>query len=423
MFERTPILSLALRSLRNRRSAAVLTILSIAISVTLLLGVERIRTEARAGFANTLSGTDLIVGARGSAINLLLYSVFRLGDPTNNISWQSYQAIASAPEIAWTIPISLGDSHRGFRVIGTTPDYFEHYRYARTRQLELEQGRIFNDLFDAVIGATVAEELGYRVGDGLVVAHGTGGTSFAHHDDLPFTVSGVLKRTGTPVDRSVHVSLAAIEAIHIGWASGTRRPGQSLDADEVRAMQLQPAAITAFFVGLESRLATFAIQRAINEYRREALMAVIPGVALQQLWSLIGVVETALFVISALVVLAGLMTMLIAILTTLNERRREMAILRATGARPWHVFALLVSEAGILATLGSLLGLATTYAVMLVARPLIGDRFGVFVSIGPPSAFDLSILGAVLAAALLIGLIPAWRAYRNALADGMTIRL
>ncbi len=419
---RAPVFSLALRSLYNRRATALLTIISIAISVTLLLGVEKLRTEARTGFANTLSGTDLIVGARGGATNLLLYSVFRLGEPTGNISWQSYQAIAASPDVAWTIPISLGDSHRGFRVIGTNRDYFEHYRYARTRQLELAQGDIFDDLFDAVIGATVADELGYSVGDRIVVAHGIGATSFANHDDLPFTVSGILRRTGTPVDRSVHVSLAAIEAIHVGWETGTRRRDASMGADDLRAAELEPAAITAFFIGLESRLATFSLQRAINEYRREALTAIIPGVALQQLWSLIANVEIALLAISALVVLAGLMTMLIAILTTLNERRREMAILRAIGARPWQVFALLMSEAAILACAGAALGMAATYAALAAVRPQIGERFGIYITIGLPGTFEAVIVGAILLAALVTGLVPAWRAYRNALADGMTIR-
>lgn len=420
----SPVLTLAGRSLWNRRGTVLLAVLSIAISVALLVGVERIRAEARAGFANTISGTDLIVGARSGAINLLLYSVFRIGDPTNNLSWQSYQEIANRKEVAWAVPISLGDSHRGFRVVGTTPAFFERYRFAQSRSLELADGQPIHDLFDAVLGAEVAEALGYSVGDEIVIAHGLGSTSFAKHDDKPFVVSGILRRSGTPVDRSVHVSLEAIEAIHVGWESGTRLPGSRVpSADFLRAHELTPKAVTAVLVGLRSRLSTFQLQREINEYPREALMAIIPGVVLQQLWGLLGVFETALRAIGAVVVLAGLFGMLIAILTTLNERRREMAILRAIGARPWQVFALFVSEAGMIAALGAGLGVCFVYLALAIAKPLLEARFGVFIGIGAPSPYELAILGVVVGAALSIGMLPAWRAYRNSLADGMTIRV
>ena len=168
------VLRLALQSLRNRWLTALLTVLAIAVSIALLLGVEKVRTGARQSFADTISGTDLIVGARSGSINLLLYSVFRIGNATNNITWASYQDIAARPEIAWIVPLSLGDSHRGFRVLGTTPDYFKHYKYRRAHGLTFAAGKPFADLFDAVIGADVAAALGYKVGDPIVVAHGLG---------------------------------------------------------------------------------------------------------------------------------------------------------------------------------------------------------------------------------------------------------
>jgi putative ABC transport system permease protein len=417
------IARLAAHSLWNRRGTALLTVFSIAVSVTLLLGVERVRTEARASFASTISGTDLIVGARSGDLNLLLYAVFRIGNATNNITWQTYEDLAARREVAWTIPISLGDSHRGFRVMGTTPAYYEHYRFARDRPLEFAAGRPVQDLFDTVIGADVARQLGYEVGQRVVIAHGLGATSFMQHEDKPFVVTGILRKTGTPVDRTVHVSLEAIEAIHMDWQSGARIPGATTSADEARRADLQPKAITAFLVGLKSRAAAFRLQRAINEYPQEPLSAVLPGVALQQLWDLVSVVEIALLAVSGCVVLGGLLGMLAAILTSLNERRREMAILRSVGARPWHIFALLVSEAGLLAVAGVLLGFAALYAALAAAAPVIEDRFGIFVELKTPGAYDLTIAAIVVGAALLMGLLPAWRAYRNALADGLTIRL
>jgi putative ABC transport system permease protein len=417
-------LSLALRSLLNRRTTALLTVFAIGISVALLLGVQKMRVAAKDSFANTVSGVDLIVGARSGPINLLLYSVFRVGDATANVSWETYQKIARHPDVAWTIPLSLGDSHRGYRVLGTTGDYFRHYRYAGERELAFAEGEPFSDLYDAVLGADVARQLGYTLGQEIVIAHGLGAVSFAKHEDKPFRIVGILARTGTPVDRTVHVSLEAITAIHIDWQSGVQAmPGQRVSAEEARAQDLTPDSITAFMVGMRSKVMTFTMQRAINEYRLEPLLAIIPGVALSQLWELVGVADTALMVIAAFVVLAGLLGMLTAILTSLNERRREMAILRSVGARARHVFSLLVVEAGLLATAGVALGVALTYGLIAAARPLLADRYGIFVQITGLTRYDFAILGAIIGAALLMGLLPAWRAYRNTLTDGLTIRV
>ncbi len=350
---------LALASLANRRFTALLTIFAIALSACLLLAVERVRTEAKASFASTISGTDLIVGARSGSVNLLLYSVFRIGNATNNIRWDSYRHFAENPRVKWAIPISLGDSHRGYRVMGTDAGYFEHYRYGRGQELQLAEGRAFGqDLFDVVLGAEVAEALHYRLGEKIVLAHGVSTVSLVKHDDKPFTVVGILQRTGTPVDRTLHISLAGI-----------------------------------------------------------------PGVALQELWGLMGTAEKALFVVSLFVVLTGLIGMLTAILTSLNERRREMAILRSVGARPWHIFGLLLAEAFSLALAGVALGLGLLYLGIAASQGYVQANYGIYLPLAWPSDYEWSLLGAILAAAVLIGCVPAWRAYRQSLADGLSIRL
>ena len=417
------IFTLAWKSLLNRRLTVALTIVSIALSVALLVGVERLRTEARASFANTLSGTDLIIGARSGPVQLLLYAVFRIGDATNNISWKSYQDIAAHPKVAWSVPISLGDSHRGFRVLGTMQAYFEYYRYARDRQLIIADGQQFADLYDAVLGAEVAEKLGYNIGDSIIIAHGASDVSFALHDDKPFKVVGILARTGTPVDRTVHVSLEAIEAIHVDWQGGAPIPGMSISAEQTLTMDLTPKVITAALIGLKSKIATFQVQRFINDYPQEPLSAILPGVALSQLWDLIRIAENALLIVSVFVVVVGLFGMLTALLTSLNERRREMAILRSVGARPWHVFALIMGEAGFQTLLGILLGLALLYVLLLAGQPIIESRFGIFLAIGGLSSYEWILLGTVVGAGFLVGSIPSYRAYRLSLADGLSVRV
>jgi putative ABC transport system permease protein len=416
------VLALSLKSLLNRSATAGLTVFAIAVSVTLLLGVEKVRTEAKASFANTISGTDLIVGARSGAIPLLLYSVFRIGNATNNISWQSYRAIAERPEIAWTIPLSLGDSHRGFRVLGTNQDYFVHYRYGGKRPLAFAAGAPFADLFDTVLGADVAAALGYRLGDRVVIDHGLGSAGFARHEDKPFRVVGVLAKTGTPVDRTIHIGLEGIEAIHVDWRGGTRIPGLVVSAEDARGMDLRPKAITAFLIGLTSRLGAFAVQRHVNEYRGEPLLAILPGVALQELWGLMGTAESALAAISMFVVATGLLGMLTMVLAGLNERRREIAILRSVGARPLQVFGLFVFETTILTVFGSALGLVLLYALLVVAHSIMDARFGLYVAITWPTVRDVVVLGLVVVAGFVAGAIPAYRAYRQSLADGMMVR-
>lgn len=413
---------LALQSLRNRTLTASLTVLAIAVSVMLLLGVEKVRTGARQSFANTISGTDLIVGARSGGIQLLLYSVFRIGNATNNITWKSLQDIAKQPDVAWVVPLSLGDSHHGFRVLGTTPDYFKHYKYREGQPITFADGKPFADLFDAVIGADVAETLGYKVGDPIIVAHGTGSISFVEHEDKPFRVSGILEKTGTPIDRTVHVSLEAIEAIHVDWKQGIPMPGETVSAEDVRTMSLKPKAVTAALIGLKSKIATFKLQRMINEYRQEPLSAIIPGLTLQELWQLVGTAETALSVVSAMVVATALLGMVTMILTTLNERRREMAILRSVGARPATILGLLATEAGLLTLAGVVLGVVLLYAALAMVQPYVDRAYGLHLNINPLTYREWITLGAIVLAGFLAGLIPALRAYRLSLADGMMVR-
>ncbi|MEH6525370.1 MAG: FtsX-like permease family protein [Sneathiella sp.] len=417
------ILRLVLKSLWNRRGVAALTVFAITISVTLFLSVDKIRTGARDGFANTISGTDVIVGARTGPVQLLLYAVFRIGNATNNISWESYLDIEKRRETDWVVPLSLGDSHKGFRVLGTTQAYFEKFRYARKRSLSFQDGRPFSHVLDVVLGAEVAQELGYDVGDKIVISHGLDKAGFTKHDNLPFSIVGVLAATGTPVDQTVHISLQSIEAIHIGWGSGNGTRNKAIGPQDIENMELQPKAVTAVLVGLKSKMQVFRFQRAINEYSGEPLMAILPGVALQELWSLMGTAEKALVIISTFVVIAGLLGMLTMILSGLNERRREMAILRSVGAMPVHIMALFVTEALLLSVVGACLGVVLTFVGLGLAQPFIEAQYGLYLTISPPGMREGIVVLGVAAAGAIVGLWPAWSAYRLSVADGLVVRL
>ena len=417
------LLMLAVRSAWNRRLTLSLTLIAIALSVTMLLGVQRVRDEAHQGFNHSVTGTDLIVGARTSPVQLMLYAVFRIGDATNNIRWQAYKDISASPMVAWTIPVSLGDSHHGFPVLGTELSYFEHFHYGDGDGLVFREGKPFKDTFDAVLGSDVAEQMGYHLGQRIVLSHGMGTIGLPEHSDKPFTVVGILAPTGTPVDRTVHISLEAITAIHLDWVGGAKMPGFFIPSEFVHKFDLTPKEVTAVLVGLKSRVAVFRMQRNINDYEKEPLLAVMPGVALEQLWQVVGVAEKALLAISAMVVVVGLSGLIAVVLAGLNERRRELAILRSVGARPLDVFLLLTAEGLFVTVMGVALGVIFLTLMTLALGPVLKAHYGLAIQIKWISLEELKLLAAVVGVGLFASLIPGYRAYRLSLADGLTPRI
>jgi putative ABC transport system permease protein len=398
-----------------------MTIFAISLSLMLYLSVEKLRSSAYTSFTNTISQTDLIVGSRTGSVQLLLYSIFRIGNATNNITWESYQDIIEKDEVEWAVPISLGDSHKGYRVMGTNKDFFKHYKYRGNKSLVIKDGKYFSDLYDVVLGFGVAEKLDYQINSSIIVSHGL--KSFTDHDDQPFKVSGILAKTGTPVDNTIIVSLKAIEAIHVDWSSGAKIPGQVTPIDEIRKMDLATSNITAVLLGIDSKLKIFQFQRWINEYPEEALTAILPGVALQELWRIVGVVENILLGISFVVILTTLMGMAAIVLSSLNERRREMAIWRAMGASPKIVIGLLMLEALIISSISIFLSTFLLFILVYFLQPWIDTTYGILVTVEMLSLSDIYIFILFIFAAMFVSLIPALRAYWFSINDGMTVKI
>lgn len=379
-------------SLWNRRFVVALTVLSIALSVLLVLGVERLRVSGKDGFARSASGIDLIVAARGSPVQILMATVFGVGSTGPGIDWDSYEMLVDLPQVDWAVPIATGDNHRGFPVIGTTADYFTHLRHSGGQALTFAQGAAFQEADGAVVGAEVASRFGYDVGTVIVNAHGAGEVAFDVHDEAPFTIAGILAPTGTAVDRMVLVSLEGFDRLHaapkeapVDPFAALENPGQALATHEVgdhggyhrehadshetaaekehadehehadeRADEHdhadghehsgehghvhEPNKINAIYVGLVERGAILSTQRSVTEHRAEALTAVLPNVALLQLWSITGTAENALRLMASAVALAGIVGMVVMLSASLDARRREFAILRSVGATPMRVF-------------------------------------------------------------------------------------
>lgn len=417
------LLKIALASAWNRRTALSLMMLSIALSAFLLLGVSRVREEARASFSASVSGTDLIVGARGSGLSLMLYTVFHIGDPTQNVDWKSALWLAAHPAVAWALPVSLGDSHKGFPVLATESAYFERFHYGDDQPLRFASGKPFAGIFDVSLGAEVARKLGYQPGDHIVLTHGSGLAAGIDHADKPFTVTGILASTGTPVDRTVYISLAGMEAIHLDWQAGAPIAGMSIPAEFVTKFDLTPRNVTAVLVGLKSRAHVFAMQREIAAYREDPLMGVMPGVALDQLWDVAQTGERALLLVSLAVAAVGLAGLVATLLAGLDARRRELAILRSVGAGPAQMVLLLLIEGVCVAALGIFTGWFLLCLALWFGAGALQTSYGIVIRPFLPDAAQATMIAGLLLAALLASIVPALRAYRLSLADGLTPRI
>jgi putative ABC transport system permease protein len=418
------LLKLAFRSLQNRRLTTTLTVVSIALSILLLLGVEKTRRSAKESFANTISQTDLIVGARTGATQLLLYSVFHIGDATNNLNYSTYEKVAKNKAVEWVIPISLGDSHRGYRVVATNEDFYRHYHYRVDQGLTFSVGEAAREVFDVTLGSEVARELGYSIGREIALSHGVSEGIGIDHGDKPFRVVGVMNRTGTPIDRSLYITLEGMEAIHMDWQTGAPpKAEERISPEEVLRKKIKISQITAFFVRAKTRIQSIYLQREINTEPTEPLLAIIPGVALSELWQGISYAEDGLRMIAAFVVVSGLLGMLISLYTSLNERRREMAILRSLGAGPKKILFLLVLESSTLTLAGILLGTGLSYALFALGQPLIEKQFGLYLPLKMLTTVEWIYLISAFIGGVVMGWIPALKAYRNSLQDGLTIKI
>ena len=600
------ILSLALKSLLNRKLTFFITLFSIAISVALLLGVQTLKTETNNSFMKSISGTDLIIGSRGASSQLLLSSVFHIGSTTNTIQYDTFKKISSSPAVDWAVPISLGDSHRGYTVMATDLSFFDHFSFANKQHLKVQSGEIDGDMFAVVIGAEVAKKLNYKIGDEVIVTHGGGEIEGHHHDNIPFYISAILALSFTAIDQTLVISLEAMEAMHTdNHGHFGALPGEKIlphdeaaheehdehehhdeatheehdehehhdevthedhdehehhdeathaehdehdehehhdeathdehdehehhnkvtheehdkhehhdeatheehdehehhteatheghdehehhdevtheDHDEhehhdeathadhdkhehhdeathedhdqhehhdeatheehdehdheahnghaetqdqrvARLLKIKPEKINAIFVGLTSPQAVLGMQSYVNNYPEEPLSAIIPALALQELWAFFSLAEVALNIVTVFVVLVGLLGMLSIILMSLNERRREMAILRSVGARPGHIFGLIIGEAGFVCFAGITLGVALLYLLLVILQSPLASYYGFYLDINMLTSNDLLILAIIQLSALLIALIPGWLIYKYSLSDGMNIK-
>ena len=412
------LINLAYQSLLSRKITVFLTIISLTVSIVLFLSIDTLRLGAKKSFFGNVKSGDLILGSRSGEIQLLLYSLFQIGSPTNNISWESFQEISKKPEIDWIIPISLGDSHKQFRVMGTTKEYFDRFSYRKNQKLKYQEGTYFENTFDVVIGNDVAKMLNYKLEDSIIIAHGIASQSL--HDEFPFKIKGILNKTGTSIDRLVVVSLEALEAIHKDWKTGSKIPNKIINSKKNYTEQdLIPKEITAAIIKLKSPITIFKIQREINDYEFEPLQAIIPGIVLTKLWQVVSVTENIMLSISAMVIVSALIGLIAILYSTLNNRRKEMALLRIVGASPKTIFSLLLIEALIISFLSIIIAILFSQFLNLILFPILDQKFGIYLENKFILLKDLYFFVIILFTSVFVSIFPALQAYKNSINDGI----
>lgn len=399
------------------------------ISIVIMLGIDHIGKQAKRSFNTTISGVDLIVGSRSSSLNLLLYSIFRMGSATANIDWQTFENINADNKVKWSIPISLGDSHKGFRVLGTNNNYFKYYKHGDSQSLVFSQGKELHHVFDLIIGADVARTLGYKMGDSLTLAHGLVSTHFNQHNKQ-FTVTGILKPTGTPVDKTLHVSLQGLDMLHLPPANNRLTTIETQKLDPLKIDKIHPKlllnpsytgqSITAILLGLKSKFMIFSLQRHLNTNGNEPLLAIIPGVVLSELWQTLAVVEKAMQLIIALVFVSTTLGLSAMLVTSIKERYREMQLLRIIGASPLFIFAIIKIEAILISLLS--IGLATLllYLVFIPVQRYFLNQYGIYTQTNIISLINIDWLCLIFACTLIAATPAAYIAVKKSLLIDVT---
>ena len=420
-------LKMALASAASRKWILAISLISIGISSAVILSVAQIRADVRNSFASAINGVDLIVGSRDSPTELLMYTVFGLGQASRSMPFSTAQTIAELPGVAWVIPIQLGDFYNDSPVIGTQSSFFKRVQVAN-QALTFASGREFTQENDVVIGSDVAKNSRLAIGEKIILSHGTSGPLAEKHTDSPFQVVGILKATGTPIDRKVIVSLEGFERMHIGWELGLSpktlqaqlgMPATSPDPSETPKKVENPSRVTALFVGLTSHARVFGIKRTVERMNGSSLMAVMPGVTLAKLWKMLAIGESALLFVGWLTAVSAMLSATAITMLSLQSRRRELAIWRSLGARPGALLSLVLAESVGIMLAGIALGYALLQLLIFAGSSDLRALTGVGLHHSLPTKETWAMLMGLIVTAFAAGFIPAIQAYRWSLQDSL----
>ncbi|MFQ3599136.1 MAG: ABC transporter permease [Chloroherpetonaceae bacterium] len=474
------VFSLVLSNIAQRKISVFLTALSVALGVALIAATLDIKRQVEEKFSQTSVGYELILGAKGSPLQLVLNTVYHLGNPTGNLPYSTYEMYRRSPFVSYAIPMGLGDNYRGFRIVCTTTDFFTKFNYAKDKRYELTEGRLFNDdeLYAAVLGKDVAEKTGLKLGDKFVATHGlqeSGGDIGKQHEHDQFTVVGILKKSGTPADKAIYASLPTVWAIHEEethhddndatrkevveriygkpekdtiqlqlsakdhhhethtHSDGTPHTDGDKHADHDHAHEREhhhdarpiptEGDVTAILVKAKAPIFSLQLYDKINrEPHAQAAFAVNE---IKNLFDIVGNIDWAFLFITALVIVVALIGVMVALYNSLAERRREIAILRSLGAHRSKIFSIIALEAALVSFFGALFGVVLSKVLALVLKGFVLEKTGIEISVSLWSVVgvvpvELGLLVVVTLIGALAGLLPAVEAYRTDVAKNLS---
>jgi putative ABC transport system permease protein len=412
---RPALMLIVRRSLRQHALSTAITVLSVALASGLVMAVFAIKSQTYDAFTGGANGFDAVLGARGSQLQLVLNTVFHLETSPGNIPWQMYTAIAQDPGVDLAVPYAVGDNYQGYRIVGTTPELFTRFPGENGVRIE-GGGRLFSaEAHEAVVGSVVAQRTGIRAGDTFSPAHGLIFDEEREHED-DYTVVGVLEATNTPLDRIVWIPIEGVFRMSGHVLRGT---GRNFRPEEGAAIPDEHREVSAVLLKLKDPQAGIYLDQAINRQAARATFAWPIGRAMADLFEKIGWVNRVLELVAYLVVVVSAGTILASLYNTMNERRREFAILRSLGARRATVFAAIVLEATTITALGTLAGFLVYAAILGTAFVIVRGQTGVVLQVFKVApALWITPIGMMLMGAVA-GLVPAFKAYRTDVATNL----
>jgi len=407
------------RSLRQHALSTAVTVVSVALATGLLMSVFAIRKQTHDAFTGGDVGFDAVLGARGSQLQLVLNTVFHLETSPGNIPYQVYLDVKKDPRVTLAIPYAVGDNYRGYRIVGTTDEFFTRFEYQKGKKFQFQPGgRVFETdppRQEAVIGSFVAQKTGLKRGDTFNPYHGLYYDETQRHEE-EYVVVGVLEPTNTPNDRAIWIPL---EGIYRMTGHYLRGAGREVQAQPGVAIPDEDKEVSAVMLKLVSPQAGFTLLHQVNKQGTAATLAWPIGSVMAELFEKIGWLDRVLELIAYLVVVVAAASILASIYNTMNERRREFAILRALGAQRATVFAAIVGEAKVIAALGSLLGFGVYAAILAATSVVIRSQTGVVLDVFAwHPVFWIAPLGMIILGALA-GVVPALKAYGTDVASNL----
>ncbi|HMS65696.1 MAG TPA: ABC transporter permease [Ignavibacteria bacterium] len=417
------IFRIVIKNIKQRSLSSLLTILSVMLGVGLVVSILILKQESEQAFNQTATGYELIVGPKGSSLQLTLSTIYQIGSPVQNMPLSVYELLKNDKRVKLAIPYVMGDNYNGFRLIGTVPEIFTHFEYKKGANFKLKEGSFFSKDFEAVIGYETAEKTGLKIGSTFMGSHGIESYEGSEvHEEFNFKVTGILEKTFTPADKIIFTSMNSIWSIHHRESpQGADSISEGHDHKSELSQENSELTITAVLLKLKNPVYFDLVRRQINDNKYEGInaQAVLPIFEIKQLFDIIGNINSILLVIAYLVIFVAVISILVSIYNSMNDRKRDIAIMRSLGAGKFTVLKIIILEGIFISTAGAFLGIITGHAVIFLLKNKISELAGIEISGMTFSNAEIYLFAGTILLGAFVSVLPALKAYRNDVAKNL----